>query len=352
MQIDFPRFLAWYALRDARTRAEFYQDTAAALADGMDIVTYLRKRLERAKSMKDPLGPFYREWLSRMDSMRFSAAITGYVPAVESMVIGAAESGAALNDNLRFVASTAMASAAMRKAVLGAMIGPFAILSFVLGLVYAFSAFFVPLLTEIHPPHKWPQSGQMLHSVAKVMTGYGLIIVLSVGAVIGAFLWSINGFTGPRRRTADNYPPYSLLRAFNGAMTLVSVSAMMTAGSSLVDSLNAVMKTSNAWCKWHIRTILHRLDQMSGTPGKAFDTGLLPLRILNRVVDRSERSNFGEALRTMGLTVMEDVREEVNAKAKLINIILVVFAGLTMLGLLLGFLDTVYSIQSSMKAGM
>jgi type II secretory pathway component PulF len=342
-------FSARFSFRRTNNRAEFYEDMAAALRDGVDIVSFLQKRASRAKQMKDPMGPLYRVWVHRMDSTSFSGALRGDIPAEECMVISAAENSASLDNDLEFLASTVRGVAGMKKALVGAMIVPTIAFCLVAGMIYGFSSFFVPLLVAIIPPDKWPTSGRMLKAVADFVMDYGVILLFLIVGIVVGFIVSLNRLTGPLRRTLDEWPVYSLFRAHNGAVTLIVLAAMMGAGKALVESLESIEKHSSRWTRWHINSILRRLDIMGGDPGKSFDTGLLPRRILNRVIDRAERSDFGSALRNIGFTVLDNVKKEVEAKAKTINVIMLVVAGFAIGFMFWGFLDTVYSIQGSLK---
>ncbi len=342
--------LAKLAIRSAKTRSELYEDLAAALDDGIDIVSYLQKRVARARQMKDPLGPIYRIWLRRMDTMPFSEALKGNgIPSSDVMVISAAESGASLPDNLRFLAKSVREVSEMRKVIMGAVTAPSIVFMVVVGLVYGFSKFFVPVLTSISPPEKWPASGRVVYAISETAMGYGPWVLIALTLVIAGIAWSFNSFIPPYRRNIDNWPPYSLFRAYNGAVTLVSLASLMAAGTSLIESIIKVSNSSGRWVQWHMRQLTRRLDQYSGQPGKAFDTGLLPLRALNRVIDRAERSDFGSALQSIGLTILADVRKEVESSAKLLNVGMLALAGITMGILMFGFLDTVYSIRSTLQ---
>ena len=350
MRLDPERIMANLAIRSTRTRQNFYEDMASAQDDGVDIVSYLTKRLNRAKQMKDPLGPIYRHWLNRMNSMGFSAALKNSgIPDSEVMIIAAAEASSTLAESLRFLAKSIGEISAMRAAVLAAMAVPMFVLSIVCGLIYTFSVTFVPVLSTMMPDSKWPASGLALKAVANFMTGYGpALLMLTIGVIV-AFVWSINNWVGQTRKTFDEYPPYSVFRSLQGAITLVAMASLMAAGTSLNDTLNQIAKSSGGWVRWHMHAISRRLDKFSGEPGRAFDTGMLSQQILNRIIDRSERSDFGSALKSIGLTILMDVRKEVEANAKKLNLLMLVIAACAMGFLMYGFLDTVYSIRNAFK---
>jgi type II secretory pathway component PulF len=347
LNTDFENFYARWAIRSYKTRADFYEDFAAALDDGVDVVSYLRKRQQRAQQMKDPLGSLYRQWLKKMDARSLSLALKGTgIPGAEIMVLSAGESGAALPENLRFLAKTVREIAEMKKLVKTAMVVPILIFTVLAALLYGFSHYFVPVLAAVFPVEKWPGSGQRLYAVAQFVNSYGLFVVVGIIGLMVALAWSFNGWIFPGRRRLDDFLPYSLFRAYSGSVTLVSLASLLHAGNSLVESLQNISRFSDRWVQWHARSIIRRLDAYSSSPGKAFDTGLLPRRALNRVIDRAERSNFGEAVQAIGFSVIADVRKEIEAGAKGLNVVMLMLAGISLGLMMYGFLDTVYSIRS------
>lgn len=343
--------LMWARLtfRFPTVRAEFYEDMSAALGDGEDVVSYLSKRAARAKQTKDSLGPLFRVWVRRMDNTSFAGAVRGSVPEAESMVLQASEEASRLGDDLEYLAEVVRLVAGMKKAAIFSLIVPSIVLTLVCALMWAFSFFFVPILSSIIPPEKWPGAGQILRALAEFTTHYGLVLLIGLGALGGGIVFIMRTYTGRLRRKLDEWPLFSIYRAFHGSIALVSLAAMMGAGLSLVESLHKVASNSNKWTKWHIANILRRLDTMSGEAGKAFDTGMLPRKILNRIIDRAERTKFDEALRKIGATSLTKMKQEIEAKAKVINVIMMLVAGILMGVLMYGFLDTVYSIQNAIR---
>lgn len=349
-QTRYENFVARLAIGSSQTRAEFYEDFAAALDDGIDVVSYLRKRYERARKMKDPLRPLFGRWLRRMDTQSLSVAFRGSgIPDSEVMVLAAGESGSALPDNLRFLAKTVREIAQMKKLMRVAVTVPALIFCVLAAILYGFSTNFVPVLADVFPPSKWPPAGQRLYQVSQFVTSYGIFIVVFLFGLGAAIAWSFNGWIFEGRRRLDDFLPYSLYRAYSGSITLVSLASLLNAGNSLVEALEKVAKYSSPWVRWHMRSIIKRLDVYSANPGKAFDVGLLPRRALNRVIDRAERSNFGDAVQTIGFSVIGNIRQDMESGAKALNVAMLLLAGICLGGIMFGFLDTVYSIRNAMR---
>lgn len=342
-------FFSKLSLKNGRNRAEFYDDIAVAISDGVGIVEYLRLRANRSKKMRDPLGPICLLLLSRMDSKTFGGALEGLVPMPEVVIISAAESGSSLEDNLVFLAKIVRISTDLKKVIAGSMAVPFIVLILIILMVYGFSVYFIPVLSQIYPPEKWPASGKLLKLMADFVTTYGVVTIVAIVSIISAVIWSMNGYLSTTRRMLDNYPPWSIFRAYNGSIVLISIASLTRSGMSTIDAMKRISQISGWWVSWQMTAIIRRFDHYSSDPGQAFDTGLLPQRILNRVADRAVRSGFNDALQSIGLTIISDVKTDIEKGAKLLNFIMISLAA-GLLGMLMyGFLETTYSIQSAMK---
>jgi hypothetical protein len=96
------------------------------------------------------------------------------------------------------------------------------------------------------------------------------------------------------------------------------------------------MKASSPpWMAWHLSQVLHKMDKAAASPAKAFNTGILPDDIYERVVDYGERSGFQSALKKIGAQALDKLDKSVQAKAKLMNMILLFISG-TLMALIIG----------------
>lgn len=336
----------------ASRRSEFYQDFAGAYRDGQGVVDYLTKQRARAVARRNSMSPLYQLWLNRMDTMSMSQAMRGSVPGVEYMVLAASEEAGKIDEGADFLADTIVRIAKMRLAIRLATATPIALLLFLAAMLVGFSLYFVPELTSAMPVDNWPASGRALHFVSSIVTNFGVPIAVLVGAASIWFVWSLPNWTGPLRRKLDDYLPYSIYRNYNGAMFLISLSSLMKAGVGLVDSLALLQQNESKWLRWHIGRILRGLDVHSDHAGLAFDTGILPRRITDRLIDIDEQSGFDTAIGKIGVSSMDKTQEAVESGARALNTLLIVVVGATMLFMAVGFLQTTFAIKGYVQGQM
>lgn len=338
----------------ASIRAEFYEDLAESLDDRAVLVTELQKHLTRAQKKGSSLAGLYALWLRRMDTTTFTNALKGTVPAMDSLVLQAAESSGNLPQGLRFLTFSVRAVAKIKGAIMGAITMPAVVSAMIVGMLYGFGAFMTPILTAIVPPKAWPGMGKIMYAMSNAVMHYGLWIFMVVAAAVGALMWALPNWSGPTRKKFDNILPFSVYRDYNSAVMLVSLSGLMQSGASLVGSLKSMKASSPPWLAWHIGQILHKLDREAASPAKAFNTGVLPVEIYERVVDYGERSGFQVALKKIGSQALDTLDKSVAAKAKLMNSILLFVSG-TMMALIIGSVmltaQEAKSQMSSKKSG-
>lgn len=319
----------------AAIRADFYEDLAEALEDRAVLVDELKKHMVRENKRGRALGALYALWLKRMDTLHFSNSLKGTVPTMDSLVMLAAETSGKLPQGLRFLANTVRSVGKIKNTLIGAVAVPIIIANMLVGMLYGFGKFMVPILLAILPVNHWPVMGQMMYTLSKAVTDYGLLFfALAIGGFF-AFMWAMPNWVGPTRKKFDNHLPFSLYRDYNSAVMLVSLSGLMQSGSSLVGSLRAMRAASSPWLAWHLSQVLYNLDRESATPANAFHTGVMPQELYDRVSDYGTRSSFQDALTKIGNQALEKVEKAVQKKAKILNYVLLAVSG-TLLALMIG----------------
>ena len=334
----------------AKTRAEFYEDLAESLDDQAVLVTELQKHLTRAQKKKSNLAGLYALWLRRMDTGTFTNALKGTVPAMDSLVLTASESSGNLPQGLRFLTFSVRAVAKIRGAIMGALTMPLVVGGMIVGMLYGFGVGMIPILTAIVPIEHWPGLGRLMYAMSMAVMHYGIFIAMAVALLIFSFSWAMPNWSGPTRKKFDRFVPFSVYRDYNSAVMLVSLSGLMQSGASLVGSLKSMRSSSPPWLAWHIGQVLLKLDKEAASPAKAFNTGVFPEDIYERVVDYGERSGFQFALKKIGGQSLEALDKKVAGLAKIMNNLLLMTAGMMMAGIIGSVMLTTQRAKEEMNA--
>lgn len=342
--------MAKSALR--RHRADFYYDLGATLQDRVPLITTLRKYEMRARLRKPRTVPMYAQMLKGLQTGSLSYALEGIASPMEQTLIDATQAAgdASMADGLLFMSTMVEKTDRMLASIRKALFYPCGLLLLFSAMLTAFALSAVPVLAELMPPERWPLSGRILYAVSMVITHHGVVIAIALVSCFVAFVLSLPRWTGPLRSWLDRRLPYSLYRDYSGSLLLISLASMMRSGVSLRSALERAMKFSSPWMRWHIRRVLGNLSRPNAPHfGQAFSTGMLSPHMEDRVQDASERRDPVEAFVRMGISTVDRMATYIDRRAAQLNSFMLVFCGLVLGLMMVGFFSTAMSLQSAIK---
>lgn len=305
------RIAEWWAIRGfQRQRAVWYEDMARSQNDGVAIVDYLRRSIEREQQHGSPkrariLGTI----LARLPSRPLSEAVAGLIPANEQMLLSAAERSGALPTHLNRMADRVRRISRMRTTVRAALAGPVMPLLILAGTLWYTATSLVPVIAEVIPIEKWTGPPAALRTLSFLTTQFGVPIAVGFLLVLGIAVHQLPRWTGSTRRVADQ-SVFVWYRDFNGALFLTAFAALLQAGVGQKEALALISRQATPWLRWHCQTISNRLVRYADAPGRAFDVGLLPHSVVLRLMDLVER---GTALPEVMERIAETILDETEA---------------------------------------
>lgn len=342
--------MRWAAMLFRRSRDEFYEDLAEALDDKVNLADFLEKRRRRAALRGSSEAIVLSSWLRKMDDMSFSRAIAATVPNMDATIIAAGEGSGELVEGLRFLSQTMRAISKMTNVLRKAVATPIVLIIMNGAIMWGFSTFMVPMLSQLIKPEHWPPVGKALYASSMLVTNHGLTMAVAVVATLVTFGWSLGNWAGPRRVMVDRYLPYSIYRNYMGSVFLVTLASLLNARISLVDALAKMRATSNPWMRWHVATMLRKLDYDSDQPGRALNTGILPGRVADRIGDATGRMQFDQIMTRIGMRSMEKTQVFVEQSAALLNSLLLLFTAALLMFAIVGFMTTALEVQNAVRA--
>lgn len=307
----------WFAIRAFCTqRAAWYEDLARALGDGIALADYLKKSIQREQTYGSrQVAIVLRMILARLPSMALNEALSGILPETERMILAAAERAGALKLNLERLADSTHRVGRMQRTLRTALAGPLLPLAISGYILWYTSTTMIPRIAEILPAEKWTGAAVALRILSDVTVDYGLFIIGAILALAAFGMRQMPRWTGSRRRIADDWL-FGLYRDYQGALFLTAFSALLRAGVGQREALQLMASRATPWLRWHCNTIANRMVRYSDTPGMAFDSGLLPRSITNRIMDLAERGTaLPEVMEKIGGTILEDTEERLSVVA-------------------------------------
>lgn len=245
------RFNRYLFASSMAVRRRLWIKLSKLLANGVPLLDALKSIYDRrveSTSAKDPVAHAIGEWMARIrNGHRFGKAIDGWAPKDENMLIAAGEQSGQLDKALMHASEIMEAKSKIRKAVVGGLMYPVIMLVIALGVLVMFSFKVIPEFSKVVPDEKW-------HGVARVMIDLAnlsrewlpLIAILIVSGIVALFM-SFPRWSDGLRVRLDKYPPYSIYRMLQGSTWMVSLSALVAAGTRVENAVQQLGDGAPAW---------------------------------------------------------------------------------------------------------
>lgn len=284
------------------SRQEFYEDFSSALRDGAADQERLKKLAARSRMRRSGWAPLYEHWLRKMRRMSFAHALQHTVPDYEVMVLTAAEEDGRLEEAMTYLGRAIRLSGKIQATYLMSLISPVMALVSIIGFFLAYALVIAPLNLQSLPLEKWPHISRQLYVFSTALVDYGLLICSGVVVFSWLVLWSRPNWRGRIRSNIDKIAllPWRAYREREANTFLVSLAILLQSNNhGMKEAMEQMRKFASPWLGWHLALMLKRLELTPNMPARALDTGLFPYRVMDRIEDYSERSDFDKALRML-----------------------------------------------------
>ncbi|PMS14654.1 hypothetical protein C0Z18_30880 [Trinickia dabaoshanensis] len=282
------------------SRQEFYEDFASALRDGAATSERLRKMAARSRRRKTGWAPLYEHWLRKMRRMSFGHALQHTVPAYEVMVLTAAEEDGRLDEAMVYLGRAIRLMGKIKATYFMSLISPGMAFVSILGFFVAYALVIAPQNLQSLPLERWPIISRQLYELSNAIVRHGLLSGLGFVLTAWLVIWSRPNWRGRFRAKIDHVPllPWSSYRENEANNFLVSLAILLQSNNhGMKEALERMRQFASPWLGWHITVMLKRLALTPDSPARALDTGLFSYRVMDRIEDYSERTNFFKALR-------------------------------------------------------
>ncbi|UTH74133.1 type II secretion system F family protein [Chromobacterium sp. IIBBL 290-4] len=336
-----------------KSRSKFYGDLADSIEDGANPYELFSRKFALARERGNPIAPLFAFWRQRAASMNLRDTWEGTIPADDLMVIGSGERGD-LPEALRFLAKVVTIREKNAKAIQLAVALPIFLLLLMTGVQVGVALGMMPIMEQIMPPERFPMVGKVLYYLSAAIRDYWYLIYGLPAALTCAYFWSLPRWSGPLRSRLDRRLPYSLYRDLKASEFLVSLAALSQANTGVFEAVQLLERGATPWMRGHLARIRVSLTANRSLL-KAMDTGLFSEDIFDRIAEYSERSNFEDGIRKIGLTTIEEISVKIAERSAIIRNLLVVMVGgfilLTIAGMMMTALEAGNQIQQMTTGG-
>lgn len=246
-------------------RVEFYELLADYLAAGIDMVSaleaFLNQQIKDGKSDTSSDVIRLQTWLAAInEGGRLCDAIRGWVPERERMLIEAYESASNLSEGLQKTVRMMESSGEMRSIWMGAIAYPAFLTVIAGGLLHIYGTDVIPNFASMYPVEKWTGDAARLAWIADIVVNYWAGIIALMLGLMGLVVWCMPKWTGTLRVIADKMPPFSFFKLDEGAAFMVSLNAMLQAGTPVLKAVDQLRENASPWLEERLEPVVASMN--------------------------------------------------------------------------------------------
>lgn len=319
-----------------KARLTLYKVLISAIKNKDTIKKAINKRQNKLIKRHNKTNPIYRKikkpggvempFLNHVDQQllngkNFSKSTEGWVSHNEQMLL---ESGANsdITKTLEMTMNMLESIQLMKKTLMTTLSYPIVLLFVLFGMIFAFSFQIIPILVKLLPPENWEASQKVLYDFCMFFSNNFLIVVIGMILCSVTVIKTLPILTGKIRSYLDIFPPWSIYKEFNAGIFLISLSTLMQAGNTPIQSLHKLRASSPKYVREELDKMIIALND-AVSPATAINTGFLG-EIGDDIEDISENGAFDDVLVSYGKEAIEQIIENIKSKTGIIRNILMV----------------------------
>lgn len=319
-----------------QARLTLYKVLISAIKNKDTITRAITKRKNKLIKRHNKSNPIYRKikkpggvempFLNHVDNQllkgkNFAKSTEGWVSHNEQMLL---ESGANsdITKTLEMTMNMLESIQLMKKTLMTTLSYPIVLLFVLFGMIFAFSFQIIPILVKLLPPENWESSQKVLYDFCMFFSNNFFVVIAGMILCSITIIKTLPILTGKIRSYLDIMPPWSIYKEFNAGIFLISLSTLMQAGNTPIQSLHKLRASSPKYVREELDKMIIALND-AVSPATAINTGFLG-EIGDDIEDISENGAFDDVLVSYGKEAIEQIIENIKSKTGIIRNILMV----------------------------
>ena len=206
----------------------------------------------------EPFAIVMRQWQKNLErGMSFSEATRGWVPMDETLLVTSGNLSnlvVALENVGRVVSGTQR----IKRAMTSALAYPLFLLALTFGIIIMVGLYLVPPLRDAAGADiVWRGGAASLIWLSDFANRYWYMFVIGFVFAVAVVWGSLANWSGRMRVVADKLPPWSVYKIQVGVGWLMSLSAMVAAGTAVPDAMRMLADNSNKYLRSILDATLH-----------------------------------------------------------------------------------------------
>ena len=334
-EVAYAKFMMKASQND---RLRIYRKLASLLRNRFSLMDALERLYDIAsnngKSPGDTTAIAITHWMrSLQNGESFSVALRGWAPQSELLMLSVGDI-ANLDDALANLIHVVEGTKRMKEPLVGALAYPMFLMVMVVLLIWAVGAFMVPPMVDVS---NWVRHNTFI-----------LFAILPI--VFGIISWTLPRWKGHLRATFDNIPPWNLYRIFVGVSWLLSLSALVKAGTPVSKALRILRSDSSPYLLYRIERALIYVNNGENLGEALYHTELnFPDKeVVGDLQIYAELDNFQVALDQLANDWLDDSIRQIEQKAAVLNGFAILLIAAIVAWVVMGTFD----MQDQLVSGM
>ena len=335
-------------------RLRIYRKIAALLRNRFSLMDALERLQNIAsnngKDPEDTTAIAIGCWMeSLQNGLSFSVALRGWAPQSELLMLSVGDI-ANLEDALMNLIHVVEGTKKMKEPIIGALGYPMFLLVMVVLIIYAVGAYMGPPMVDAVPDLVWRGQARSLVALSNWVRHNSLFLFAILPIIFFIVSLTMPRWKGRFRSKFDNLPPWNMYRIFVGVSWLLSLSALVNAGTPVSKALRMLRSDSSPYLLYRLERALIHVNNGENLGQALYLTGLgFPYKeVIGDLQIYAELDNFPLALRTLANEWLEDSIREIEQKAAVLNALAI----LMIAGIIAWVVSGTFAMQDQMVSGM
>ncbi len=353
-EIGYAKMMFCYFPSSSNDRIALYNKLRSLLRNRFSLMDALERIYQIAskdgKSPYDSTAIALSCWMKAIrNGDPFSVALKGWAPSTELLMLSVGDIAnleTALENTVKVVEGTKR----MKSAVIGAVLYPLFLMMMVCFLIWGVGAYMVPPMVDAVPNLRWKGLSLSLVNLSVFVQEHPFILFLTLPVIVVLVSLTFPRWKKDSRAYADKIPPWSIYRIFIGVGWLLSLSALVSAGTPVSKAMRSLRADASPYLLYRIDSALKHVNNGDNIGDALYKTelGFPDEEVIGDLRIYAELDNFTEALERLSVEWMEDSIRDVAAKAAALNGLAILLIAAVICWVVAGTFD----MQEQMVDGM
>ena len=348
----------WYARTTVRMytsdRLAFYKKLRALLKNRFSLMDALDRMYQIAskdgKSPDDTMAIAVAEWMKKIQNGEsFSVALRGWAPSTEILMLSVGDV-ANLEEAIANTIKVVEGMNRMKAPVYNAVGYPMFLMVMVIFLIWGVGKFMVPPMVDAVPTLIWTGLAGSLVGLSNFVDKHPIVLFATLPIIFTIIVLTFPRWKSGMRKNFDKFPPWSIYRIFIGVGWLLSLAALVKAGTPVSKALRSLRADASPYLLYRIDRALIFVNNGDNLGDALYKTGqgFPDEEVVGDLRIYAELDHFPEALEHLSDDWLESSVQDIEQKAAVLNGIAILMIATIIAWVVMG----TFAMQDQMVSGM